>query len=98
MFSLALLTVAMTVCRHKSKLLYMFGCERCIGELISCAFTEVESSWPETDFPRRRVLQYGFENQTINSPRAGGNHFTVFAFQRILDLKFIFKILWYAIR
>jgi len=65
----------------------MFACERCIGELISCAFTEVEkSSWPETDIPRRKVLQYGFENQTIHTPRAGGNHFTVFAFQRILDL------------
>lgn len=73
MFSLALLTVAMTVCRHKSKLLYMFGCERCIGELISFVFTELESSWPETDFPRRRVLQYGIDNQTIDTPRAGGN-------------------------
>ncbi|XP_077058098.1 sodium/potassium/calcium exchanger 3 [Siphateles boraxobius] len=37
--------------------------------------TEVESSWPETDFPRRRVLQYGFENQTIDSPRAAIHEF-----------------------
>ncbi|XP_059379733.1 sodium/potassium/calcium exchanger 5-like [Carassius carassius] len=37
--------------------------------------TEIKSSWPETDFPRRRVLQYGIENQTIDTPRAAIHEF-----------------------
>ncbi|XP_067257419.1 sodium/potassium/calcium exchanger 3 [Chanodichthys erythropterus] len=37
--------------------------------------TELESSWPETDFPRRRVLQYGIDNQTIDTPRAAVHEF-----------------------
>ncbi|XP_016411502.1 sodium/potassium/calcium exchanger 3-like [Sinocyclocheilus rhinocerous] len=37
--------------------------------------TEIKSSWPETDFPRRRVLQYGVENQTIDTPRAAIHEF-----------------------
>ncbi|XP_048039200.1 sodium/potassium/calcium exchanger 3 isoform X1 [Megalobrama amblycephala] len=37
--------------------------------------TELESSWPETDFPRRRVLQYGIDNQTIDTPRAAIHEF-----------------------
>ncbi|KAL1270526.1 hypothetical protein QQF64_029542 [Cirrhinus molitorella] len=37
--------------------------------------TEIKSSWAETDFPRRRVLQYGVENQTIDTPRAAIHEF-----------------------
>ncbi|XP_052415902.1 sodium/potassium/calcium exchanger 3-like [Carassius gibelio] len=37
--------------------------------------TEIKSSWPETDFPRRRVLQYGVENQTLDTPRAAIHEF-----------------------
>lgn len=74
MLSLTLLTVAVTVCIYKSKLLYTYGCERYRDIFISHVISEIKSSssWPETDFPGRRVLQYEVENQTIDTPRAGG--------------------------
>ncbi len=72
MFSLTLLTVAVKVCIYKSQLLYTFGCEGCRDIFISHVISEIKSSWPETDFPGRRVLQYEVENQTVDTPRAGG--------------------------
>lgn len=34
-----------------------------------------ESSWPEADVYRRRILQYGNDNQTIDTPRAAIHEF-----------------------
>ncbi|XP_042584684.1 sodium/potassium/calcium exchanger 3-like isoform X4 [Cyprinus carpio] len=45
----------------------------CLAQVLQ--LTEIKTSWPETDFPRRRVLQYGVENQTIDTPRAAIHEF-----------------------